>query len=106
MSKLSPIHICCKAGDVTIHHCLLLHFSNQKKNNKQRRLLVYQYRAPDNIQLAGVLWKCTGLEIKSGKYKGFARFNDGARVELRGKSGRLYDKFGKLAPDKSSSTTY
>jgi phytanoyl-CoA hydroxylase len=101
-----PIPICCKSGYVTIHHCLTLHFSDQKKNNKSRRLLVYQYRALDNIQMAGVIWKCTGLSIKEGKDKGYARFADGSIVEMRGVDGRLYDKFAKLAPDTKTSSNY
>jgi len=99
IKKVNPIPICCKAGYVTIHHCLTLHYSGQKTNTKNRRLLVYQYRTLDNIQLAGVIWKCTGLTIKEGDGKGYARFADGTKVEIRGKKGRLYDKFAKLAPD-------
>jgi phytanoyl-CoA hydroxylase len=89
----------CRAGNVTVHHCLTLHHSAQKRNDRHRRLLVFEYRALDNVQLAGVIWKCTGMEIRPGPHKGFARFADGSRVELRGRTGRLYDKFGKLAPD-------
>lgn len=106
IKNMESISLCCKAGYVTIHHCLTLHASDFKKNNKHRRLLVFQYRALDNIQLAGVIWKCTGLEIKSGVAKGYARFNDGSIVEIRGKNGRLYDKYGKLAPDKLPVTSY
>ena len=104
IKSIDPVTICCKAGYVTIHHCLTLHGSSQKRNTNSRRLLVYQYRTLDNVQLAGVIWNCTGDLVNSGEGKGFARFSDGTSVELRGENGRLYDKFMKLAPDKSPAT--
>jgi ectoine hydroxylase-related dioxygenase (phytanoyl-CoA dioxygenase family) len=91
----------CPAGTVTVHHCLTLHQSSPKRNDKHRRFLVYQVRTDDNIQISGVLWKCTGYEITgSSKNKGRVRFMDGTSVENRGVEGRLYDKFAKLAPNK------
>jgi phytanoyl-CoA hydroxylase len=89
------------ANQITIHHCLTLHYSAPKKSDTMRRHLVFQYRAQDAIQLAGVLWRCTGYQVSApGKIKGTSRFFDGTRVELRGAKGRLYDKYDQLAPDK------
>jgi phytanoyl-CoA hydroxylase len=102
LEQSNPEVVCCKAGYVTFHHCLTLHSSERKKNNKPRRLLVFQLRTLDNIQIAGVLWKCTGFLINDGIGKGKARFVDGSSVEIRGKSGRLFDKYAKLAPDQAS----
>lgn len=90
----------CKAGWVTIHHCLTLHGSEPKRNSLQRRLLVYQLRTLDNIQISGVLWRCTGTLLSEGEGKGYARFMDGTIVENRGKDGRLYDKFAKLGSNR------
>ena len=89
------------ACQVTVHHCLTLHHSAPKRSDSQRRHLVFQYRAQDAIQLAGVLWRCTGYQVRSpGTIKGTGRFFDGTRVELRGTTGRLYDKYQCLAADR------
>lgn len=88
-----------KAGHVTIHHGLTLHASAPARYHRPRRLFVLEYRAVDNIQLAGPLWKCSGHPISPNAEKGYARFMDGTRVELRGKGGRLYDLYGRLAPN-------
>ena len=95
-----PVTITGKKGLVTIHHCLTLHRSAPKRESPNRRLLVYQYRACDAIQLAGVIWRCTGYPIRPLEGIRMARFPNGFNVEIRGSSGRLFDKFGKLAPDK------
>lgn len=91
----------CKAWDVTFHHCLSLHASEQNRSSSHRRHLIYQYRAEDAVQLAGVLWQCTGYTVRDGGRKGYARFPDGTSVEMRGKEGRLIDLFGALAPDRT-----
>jgi len=78
-----------------------LHYSDFKRNNRKRRVLIFEYRALDNVQLAGVIWRCTGYLIKDGKARGMARFENGDTVELRGKNGRLFDLYGKLAPNKN-----
>lgn len=97
----------CPGGTVTIHHCLTLHQSSPKNNDRQRRLMVFQYRTDDNVQLSGVLWKCTGYKVTApSERNGFVRFADGSLIENRGKDGRLYDKFGKLAPDNTPSPGY
>ena len=87
------------AGTVSIHHCLTLHCSGEVTSRRQRRLLIFQYRAEDNVQLAGPLWDVTGLEIVpgAGGVKR-ARFPDGTTVRLRG---NLVDVFGNLKPQRS-----
>ena len=97
--SLPDIQITGQRGFVTLHHPMILHFSNHKSNNSPRRLLVYQYRSLDNVQLSGVLWQCTGTLIQEGQGKGQVRFFDGMTVENRGIYGRLYDITGKMKPD-------
>ena len=90
-------------GAVSFHSSLALHRSAPKKNNLQRRLIVFQYRATDAAQLAGVIWECTGRQvdgIASSDRLSFARFNIPGTIELRGKGGRLYDVKARLAPNK------
>jgi hypothetical protein len=90
------------AGFVSFHHCLTLHRSPRKSQRAPRRIIVFQYRAIDAVQIAGVLWKCNGLEVDDETDKpAVARFPDGTQVELRGRGGRLYDVAGRLAPDHS-----
>lgn len=92
-----------KRGEITFHHGLTLHRSAPKTNDLNRRLLVFQYRAVDAIQLAGVIWRCTGEQVDMDSCEerpAVARFESGLSVELRGKGGRLYDLFGRLAPNK------
>ncbi len=49
------------AGQVTLHHCLTMHDSQAKLADGPRRVLYLQYRAQDAVQLAGVVWRCTGM---------------------------------------------
>lgn len=88
-----------KRGTVTFHHCLALHMSKEKLTPGPRRRLIFQYKAEDAVQLAGVIWKSYGYPIRSGKSKGYARFPDGTKVEIRGEKGRLVDIEGSLLPD-------
>jgi len=88
------------AGHVTIHHCLAMHCSSAKSTRGPRRVLYLQYRAQDAVQMAGVVWRCTGYSVADvAPIKGMARFFDGTRVELRGVGSRIYDPTGQLAPD-------
>ena len=86
------------AGTVTIHHCFAVHSSGQVRDHRERRLLIFQYRADDAVQLAGVIWDSTGLEIARENPIRRARFPDGTTINLRGRSGRLVDVFGNLKP--------
>ena len=60
----------CNAGDVTFHHCLTLHSSEPKKNNKDRRLIVFEYRAQDALQLSGAIWKSNGYQVEENTNDG------------------------------------
>jgi phytanoyl-CoA hydroxylase len=91
-----------KAGMITVHHCLTFHCSKPKTNDRSRRILYFQYRASDAIQLAGAIWKCTGENITSDGASKVARFPNGDTIAMRG-SGRLFDIFGKLRSDGRSS---
>jgi hypothetical protein len=88
-----------KAGGLTIHHCLLLHGSLAKRTSSHRRIFFMQVRRRDAAQLAGPIWRCSGLAMSPARQPGRARFPDGTSVEVRGERGRLYDPFGRLAPD-------
>ena len=89
-----------KAGMVSFHDSLILHSSKPKKSKSHRRLLFYQYRAKDNCQLSGVIWKSYGISItEETTTKGKVRFQDGSIIENRGKLGKLYDKYQRLKPD-------
>ncbi|PWT76851.1 MAG: hypothetical protein C5B46_00620 [Proteobacteria bacterium] len=92
-----------EAGMVTFHHALTLHASAPKQRSGHRRFVIFQYRAYDAIQLAGVVWKCHGMQVEDRPMlPSVARFPDGARVEMRGIGGRLFDVGGRLAPNRGS----
>lgn len=102
LDRLSSSLVMCKAGMITFHHGLTMHSSAPKARIGHRRYVIFQYRAVDAVQLAGVLWKSHGLRVSSAAPEARrARFADGTTVELRGKNGRLFDLFGQLAPDRS-----
>ncbi len=92
----------CKAGTVEFHHCLTFHNSAPKLKDGHRRLIIYQYRAQDAIQLSGVVWKCTGYQVSKKEVNGKIRFPDGTVIENRGNDGRLVDLFEKFKPDNTS----
>ena len=87
------------AGTISFHHVLTMHGSAPKTRPGHRRLVIFQYRALDAVQLAGVVWRCQGLQVR-GEDPGprYARLADGRRFELRGIGGRLIDISGQLAP--------
>ena len=95
----------CNAGDVTFHHCLTLHSSEPKKNDRERRLIVFQYRAQDALQLSGAIWKSNGYQVEKNTSNGKVRFSDGLILENRGIDGRLFDIYGKLRPDEQKQKT-
>lgn len=88
----------CLAGQVMFHHSMTLHKSAPKTQDGQRRLIVYQYRAQDAVQLSGVIWKCTGYQVAQKEIQGVARFPDGTKVENRGWDGQLIDINNRLKP--------
>ena len=87
-------------GFVTVHHCLAIHSSDTKAHTGNRRILYYEVRAQDNVQLAGWLQRSSGYAItqRPANQSRYARFPDGTRIELRGAQGRLCDPEGVLAP--------
>ncbi len=100
LNELPGVHLRGKAGMVTFHHCLTMHTSAPKQRTGHRRFVIFQYRAYDSKQLAGVIWKCHGMQVEDRTaLPSVARFNDGTRVELRGTGGRLFDVAGQLAPN-------
>jgi ectoine hydroxylase-related dioxygenase (phytanoyl-CoA dioxygenase family) len=88
------------AGTVSFHHCLAVHGSGPVTSQRVRRLLIFQYRAEDAVQLAGAVWGCAGMDIAREDPIRRARFPDGTTIILRGRGGRLYDVTGSLKPDK------
>jgi len=78
-----------------------LHRSSPMLKLGNRRILFFQYRASDAVQLAGVIWKSTGYQVceNAGLGSRMARFPDGQMVELRGQTGRLIDRGNKLQAD-------
>lgn len=57
------VPLACKAGGISIHHCLTLHGSPANRSGKPRRLVVFQYRAGDCYQLADNTWDDTGFQV-------------------------------------------
>jgi phytanoyl-CoA hydroxylase len=53
----------CRAGGITIHHCLTLHGSPANVSGRPRRLVVFQYRAGDCYQLSDHVWDDTGFQV-------------------------------------------
>jgi hypothetical protein len=52
-----------RAGGIIIHHCLLLHFSPETLSGMPRRMLDFEYRAGNAIQLANNVWADTGFQV-------------------------------------------
>ena len=59
------VPLLCQSGDVHFHHCFLVHQSSPNVSKIRRRQLIYQYRAEDAVQLAGPLWNCSGMTIRT-----------------------------------------
>ena len=94
------VYLTGKAGMVTFHHVLTMHTSAPKARLGHRRFVIFQYRAYDAAQLAGVIWKCHGMQVEDREpLPAIARFPDGTVIERRGLGGRLFDVAGQLAPN-------
>ena len=48
-------HLECPAGSVEMHHCNLLHSSTANLGSRPRSVLIYQFRAADNVALGGAM---------------------------------------------------
>jgi phytanoyl-CoA hydroxylase len=101
LDEFPGVYLMGKAGMVTFHHSLTMHTSARKQRTGHRRFVIFQYRAKDAKQLAGVIWKCHGLQVDQTAQttQSLARFPDGTTVELRGIGGRLFDVAAQLAPN-------
>jgi hypothetical protein len=98
----TPELLLAKRGWISFHHALTLHCSGVKTHDRDRRLMVFQYRAYDSVQLAGALWRCNDYRVDDNAPDlPAARFPDGSTISLRGRSGRLFDLFGALKPNTS-----
>jgi phytanoyl-CoA hydroxylase len=87
------------AGAISLHHCLALHSSGPNPSGAPRRGLIFQYRAADAVQLAGVVFQDTGRRIR-GTFPARARC-ESAEFALPyniwpGQSTRDYGSYGRL----------
>jgi ectoine hydroxylase-related dioxygenase (phytanoyl-CoA dioxygenase family) len=70
------------AGGISLHHCLMLHSSAPNHSQRARRTFVIQYRAADNVQIAGrtshLGW---GFQVR-GQNQAMLRFENGVTCPL------------------------
>jgi ectoine hydroxylase-related dioxygenase (phytanoyl-CoA dioxygenase family) len=70
------------AGGISLHHCLMLHSSAPNHSQRARRTFVIQYRAADNVQIAGrtshLGW---GFQVR-GQNNAMIRFENGVTCPL------------------------
>ena len=72
------------AGGMELHHCNMLHSSTANRGDKPRSVLIFQYRAADNIQLGGSSGAYGAGTIVRGENPYRARMLDGRIVTLPG----------------------
>jgi phytanoyl-CoA hydroxylase len=70
------VDITPRAGGISIHHCLTLHGAFENISGRQRRGLVFQYRADDAMQLADMVFADTGILV-AGKRRSKVRCSEG-----------------------------
>lgn len=72
------------AGGVEIHHCNMLHSSTANRGTNPRSVLIFQYRAADNVALAGNTSHFGfGMQVRgTNPYQ--ARMLDGTIIKLPG----------------------
>ncbi|MGO9334886.1 MAG: phytanoyl-CoA dioxygenase family protein [Acidimicrobiales bacterium] len=71
----------CPAGSVEMHHCNMLHSSTANLGKEPRSVLIIQYRAADNVALAGSRSPGFGTTVR-GRDVHRARMLDGSLIEL------------------------
>ena len=71
----------CPAGSVGMHHCNMLHSSTANLGKQPRSVLIFQYRAADNVALAGSRSPGFGMIVR-GRDVCRARMLDGSIIEL------------------------
>ena len=59
----SRVQVAPRAGGISLHHCLTAHFSPDNLSGRDRRSLIFQYRAADAIQLVDGIFSDTGLLV-------------------------------------------
>lgn len=82
IQKVAP-----RAGGISLHHCLTAHYSPNNLSGRDRRSLIFQYRAADAIQLTEGIFSDTGFLVR-GEDPGTIRLTD-AVWDLRGSPARV-----------------
>jgi phytanoyl-CoA hydroxylase len=78
-------HYCeAPAGGVEIHHCNMLHSSTANRGDKPRSVLIFQFRAADNVLLGGSGGAYGAGTIVRGANPYAARMMDGSVIKLPG----------------------
>ena len=78
------LNVPCPAGGVELHHCNMLHSSTANRGAAPRSVLIFQYRAADNVALGGAMTHFGfGLTVRGATpYR--ARWLDGTLIALPG----------------------
>jgi phytanoyl-CoA hydroxylase len=80
----SVVNVPCLAGGVSMHHCNMLHSSTANRGTTPRSVLIFQYRAADNVALGGATTHFGfGMTVR-GTTPYRARLLDGTLVALPG----------------------
>ncbi len=78
------LNVPCPAGGVELHHCNMLHSSTANRGARPRSVLIFQYRAADNVALGGAMsHEGFGLMVR-GDNPYQARLLDGTIIKLPG----------------------
>ena len=59
-----PVDLVMQPGDCSIHHVLALHSSYPNQSDHPRCAIIYEYRAVDAMQMAGVFAKTGGVLVR------------------------------------------
>lgn len=59
-----PVDLVMQPGDCSIHHVLTLHSSYPNQSDHPRCAVIYEYRAADAMQMAGVFAKTAGVLVR------------------------------------------
>lgn len=70
--EVDLIDIVVRAGDVTLHHCCLIHAAYPNRSTIPHRSLVFTVRPTDCIQLGGRVYQCSGFLLQ-GRGNALAR---------------------------------
>ena len=78
------LNVPCPAGGVELHHCNMLHSSTANRGTAPRSVLIFQYRAADNVALGGGMAHFGFGMMVRGAMPYRARMLDGTLVALPG----------------------